>query len=606
METMNGLKRTHYCGELSAKNEGEEVVLCGWVAKNRKLGGLDFVTLRDRTGIVQIAFSDKTEKSLFEKAESLKSEYVVALKGTVAKREGANANKDMKTGEIEVLATELRILNESETPPFYIEENIDTNDTLRLKYRYLDLRRPDMQRNIIMRHKVAKIARDYYDENGFLEIETPMLQKSTPEGARDYLVPSRVHNGKFYALPQSPQLYKQILMLSGFDRYFQIVRCFRDEDLRADRQPEFTQMDMELSFADIDTIIEINEGFLKKVFKEVLNVDIKTPFLRLPYKEAMDRYGSDKPDTRFDMELMDITEEVRDCGFKVFSDAAANGGSIRCINAKGLGKSLTRKTLDSLSEYVKTYRAKGMAWIVVEEDGLRSQITKFLSEETVDAILKKTDAKPGDGILIIADKNEVVYDALGNLRLEVARRFDLIDKSKFNFLWVTEFPLFEYSEEEERFVAKHHPFTHPMDEDIEYLDTDPARVRAKAYDIVLNGSEIGGGSLRIYDSELQQKMFEKLGFTKEEAWERFGFLMGAFKYGTPPHGGMAYGLDRLVMIMAGCDSIRDVIAFPKVQNASELMSNAPDFVDEKQLVELGIKVEKQEDETLENEDKKSE
>lgn len=594
METMNGLKRTHYCGELSLKNEGEEVVLCGWVAKNRKLGGLDFVTLRDRTGIVQIAFSDKTEKSLFEKAESLKSEYVVALRGKVAKREGANANKDMKTGDIEVLASELRVLNEAETPPFYIEENIDTNDTLRLKYRYLDLRRPDMQRNIIMRHKVAKIARDYYDENGFLEIETPMLQKSTPEGARDYLVPSRVHPGKFYALPQSPQLYKQILMLSGFDRYFQIVRCFRDEDLRADRQPEFTQMDMELSFANIDTIIEINEGFLKKVFKEVLNVDVKTPFLRLPYKEAMDRFGSDKPDTRFGMELIDITDEVKDCGFKVFSDAAAAGGSVRCINAKGLGKSLTRKTLDSLSEYVKTYRAKGMAWIVVEEDGLRSQVTKFLSEETVSAILKKTEAEPGDGILIIADKNSVVYDALGNLRLEVARRFDLIDKNKFNFLWVTEFPLFEYSEEEQRFVAMHHPFTHPMDEDIEYLDTDPARVRAKAYDIVLNGTEIGGGSLRIYDSELQQKMFEKLGFTKEEAWERFGFLMGAFKYGTPPHGGMAYGLDRLVMIMAGRDSIRDVIAFPKVQNASELMSNAPDFVDEKQLEELGIKVEEKE------------
>lgn len=594
METMNGLKRTHYCGELSLKNEGEEVVLCGWVAKNRKLGGLDFVTLRDRTGIVQIAFSDKTEKSLFEKAESLKSEYVVALRGKVAKREGANANKDMKTGDIEVLASELRVLNEAETPPFYIEENIDTNDTLRLKYRYLDLRRPDMQRNIIMRHKVAKIARDYYDENGFLEIETPMLQKSTPEGARDYLVPSRVHPGKFYALPQSPQLYKQILMLSGFDRYFQIVRCFRDEDLRADRQPEFTQMDMELSFADIDTIIEINEGFLKKVFKEVLDVDVKTPFLRLPYKEAMDRFGSDKPDTRFGMELIDITDEVKDCGFKVFSDAAAAGGSVRCINAKGLGKSLTRKTLDSLSEYVKTYRAKGMAWIVVEEEGLRSQITKFLSEETVSAILKKTEAEPGDGILIIADKNSVVYDALGNLRLEVARRFDLIDKNKFNFLWVTEFPLFEYSEEEQRFVAMHHPFTHPMDEDIEYLDTDPARVRAKAYDIVLNGTEIGGGSLRIYDSELQQKMFEKLGFTKEEAWERFGFLMGAFKYGTPPHGGMAYGLDRLVMIMAGRDSIRDVIAFPKVQNASELMSNAPDFVDEKQLEELGIKVEEKE------------
>lgn len=594
METMNGLKRTHYCGELSLKNEGEEVVLCGWVAKNRKLGGLDFVTLRDRTGIVQIAFSDKTEKSLFEKAESLKSEYVVALRGKVAKREGANANKDMKTGDIEVLASELRVLNEAETPPFYIEENIDTNDTLRLKYRYLDLRRPDMQRNIIMRHKVAKIARDYYDENGFLEIETPMLQKSTPEGARDYLVPSRVHPGKFYALPQSPQLYKQILMLSGFDRYFQIVRCFRDEDLRADRQPEFTQMDMELSFADIDTIIEINEGFLKKVFKEVLDVDVKTPFLRLPYKEAMDRFGSDKPDTRFGMELIDITDEVKDCGFKVFSDAAAAGGSVRCINAKGLGKSLTRKTLDSLSEYVKTYRAKGMAWIVVEEEGLRSQITKFLSEETVSAILKKTEAEPGDGILIIADKNSVVYDALGNLRLEVARRFNMIDKNKFNFLWVTEFPLFEYSEEEQRFVAMHHPFTHPMDEDIEYLDTDPARVRAKAYDIVLNGTEIGGGSLRIYDSELQQKMFEKLGFTKEEAWERFGFLMGAFKYGTPPHGGMAYGLDRLVMIMAGRDSIRDVIAFPKVQNASELMSNAPDFVDEKQLEELGIKVEEKE------------
>lgn len=594
METMNGLKRTHYCGELSLKNEGEEVVLCGWVAKNRKLGGLDFVTLRDRTGIVQIAFSDKTEKSLFEKAESLKSEYVVALRGRVAKREGANANKDMKTGDIEVLASELRVLNEAETPPFYIEENIDTNDTLRLKYRYLDLRRPDMQRNIIMRHKVAKIARDYYDENGFLEIETPMLQKSTPEGARDYLVPSRVHPGKFYALPQSPQLYKQILMLSGFDRYFQIVRCFRDEDLRADRQPEFTQMDMELSFADIDTIIEINEGFLKKVFKEVLDVDVKTPFLRLPYKEAMDRFGSDKPDTRFGMELIDITDEVKDCGFKVFSDAAAAGGSVRCINAKGLGKSLTRKTLDSLSEYVKTYRAKGMAWIVVEEEGLRSQITKFLSEETVSAILKKTEAEPGDGILIIADKNSVVYDALGNLRLEVARRFNMIDKNKFNFLWVTEFPLFEYSEEEQRFVAMHHPFTHPMDEDIEYLDTDPARVRAKAYDIVLNGTEIGGGSLRIYDSELQQKMFEKLGFTKEEAWERFGFLMGAFKYGTPPHGGMAYGLDRLVMIMAGRDSIRDVIAFPKVQNASELMSNAPDFVDEKQLEELGIKVEEKE------------
>ena len=590
MENMTGLKRTHYCGDLTAKNKGEEVILCGWVAKNRRLGGLDFVTLRDRTGIVQIAFNDQTDRGVFAKAESLKSEYVVVLKGVVELREEGNINKEMKTGEIEVIATELRILNESETPPFYIEENIDTNDVLKLKHRYLDLRRPDMQRNIIMRHRVAKIARDYYDENGFLEIETPMLQKSTPEGARDYLVPSRVHPGKFYALPQSPQLYKQILMVSGFDRYFQIVRCFRDEDLRADRQPEFTQMDMELSFVDIDTIMEINEGFLKRVFKEVLDLEIKIPFERLPYKEAMDRFGSDKPDTRFEMELIDITDEVKDCDFKVFSDAVKGGGSVRCINAKGLGSSLTRKTLDSLSEYVKTYRAKGMAWIVVEEEGLRSQITKFLSEEVVQNIINKADAKPGDGILIIADKNDIVYDALGNLRLEVARRFDLIDKSKFNFLWVTEFPLFEYDEDENRYVAKHHPFTHPMDEDISLLDTDPSKVRAKAYDIVLNGTEIGGGSLRIYDPELQQKMFEKIGFTKEEAWERFGFLMEAFKYGTPPHGGMAYGLDRLVMIMAGCDSIRDVIAFPKVQNASELMSNAPDVVEELQLDELNIKI----------------
>ena len=587
---MKGLKRTHYCTDLSVKNAGEEVVLCGWVAKNRRLGGLCFVTLRDRTGIIQIAFGDKTKKELLEKAQSLKSEYVIAVKGRVEKREEGNVNKDMKTGEIEIIASELRILSEAKTPPFYIEENIDTKDSLRLKYRYLDLRRPDMQKNIMMRHKIAKIARDYFDENGFLEIETPMLQKSTPEGARDYLVPSRVHPGKFYALPQSPQLYKQILMISGFDRYFQIARCFRDEDLRADRQPEFTQMDMELSFVDIDTIIEINEGFLKRVFKEVLNIDIKTPFLRLPYKEAMERYGSDKPDTRFGMEFIDITKEVDGCGFKVFDDAVKGGGSVRCINAKGLGASFTRKTLDSLAEYVKTYRAKGMAWIVVEDGGLRSQITKFLSEETVDKILKKTEAEPGDALLIIADKNEIVYDALGNLRLEVARRFDLIDKTKFNFLWVTEFPLFEYDEEEGRFVAKHHPFTHPMDEDIELLDKDPSKVRAKAYDIILNGSEIGGGSLRIYDTSLQQKMFEKIGFTKEEAWARFGFLMEAFEYGTPPHGGLAYGLDRLVMIMAGCDSIRSVIAFPKVQNASELMSNAPDVVDEKQLEELGINI----------------
>lgn len=590
METMQGMKRTHMCGELTAADEGKTVVLTGWTAKNRLLGGLIFLTLRDRTGIVQISFNDETDREVFKKAERVRSEYVLAVRGKVAKRTKENINPDMKTGEIEVMAEEIRILNESETPPFYIEEGIDTNDALRLKYRYLDLRRPDMQRNMVMRHRVAKIARDYFDEQGFMELETPILTKSTPEGARDYLVPSRVHPGKFYALPQSPQQYKQLLMLAGYDRYFQIARCFRDEDLRADRQPEFTQMDMELSFVDIDTIIEINEGFIKKVFGEVLGIDIKTPFLRLPYKEAMDRFGSDKPDTRFGMELVDISDEVKDCGFKVFSDAVKNGGSVRCINAKGLGASLTRKTLDSLTEFVKTYRAKGMAWIVVEEGGLRSQITKFLDEDTVNAILKKADAQPGDGILIVADKNSVVYDALGALRIEVANRFDMIDKTKFNFLWVVEFPLFEYSEEEGRYMAMHHPFTAPMDEDIDLLDTDQAAVRAKAYDIVLNGTEIGGGSLRIYNTALQQKMFEKLGFTKEQAWERFGYLLEAFKYGTPPHGGMAYGLDRLVMIMAGCDSIRDVIAFPKVQTAAELMTNSPDVVDDIQLKELSLKL----------------
>ena len=590
METMQGMKRTHMCGELTAADEGKTVVLTGWTAKNRLLGGLIFLTLRDRTGIVQISFNDETDREVFKKAERVRSEYVLAVRGRVAKRTKENINPDMKTGEIEVMAEEIRILNESETPPFYIEEGIDTNDALRLKYRYLDLRRPDMQRNMVMRHRVAKIARDYFDEQGFMELETPILTKSTPEGARDYLVPSRVHPGKFYALPQSPQQYKQLLMLAGYDRYFQIARCFRDEDLRADRQPEFTQMDMELSFVDIDTIIEINEGFIKKVFGEVLGIDIKTPFLRLPYKEAMDRFGSDKPDTRFGMELVDISDKVKDCGFKVFTDAVKNGGSVRCINAKGLGASLTRKTLDSLTEFVKTYRAKGMAWIVVEEGGLRSQITKFLDEDTVNAILKKADAQPGDGILIVADKNSVVYDALGALRIEVANRFDMIDKTKFNFLWVVEFPLFEYSEEEGRYMAMHHPFTAPMDEDIDLLDTDQAAVRAKAYDIVLNGTEIGGGSLRIYNTALQQKMFEKLGFTKEQAWERFGYLLEAFKYGTPPHGGMAYGLDRLVMIMAGCDSIRDVIAFPKVQTAAELMTNSPDVVDDIQLKELSLKL----------------
>ena len=589
-ETLSDMKRTNMCGELNASDENKEVVLMGWVAKNRKLGGVNFVTLRDRTGIVQLAFNDSTDKDVFEKSEHLKGEYVIAVKGKVLRRTPENVNKNMPTGEIEVFVTELRVLNSSETPPFYIEENIDTNDALRLKYRYLDLRRPDMQKNMMLRHKVTKIARDYFDANGFLEIETPMLTKSTPEGARDYLVPSRVQQGKFYALPQSPQQYKQMLMLAGYDRYFQVVRCFRDEDLRADRQPEFTQLDMELSFVDIDTIININEGFLKKVFKEAMGIDIETPFIRMPYNEAMNRFGSDKPDTRFGLEFIDISDEVKNCGFKVFSGAVENGGSVRCINVKGLGNKLSRKKLDALSEYVKTYKAKGMSWIVVEDDSLRSQITKFLSDGEINSILSKTDAVPGDAILIIADKNDVVYDALGNLRLEVARQFDLIDNSKFNFLWVTDFPLFEYSEEEDRYVAKHHPFTHPVDEDIEKLETEPQNVRAKAYDIILNGSEIGGGSLRIFNSDLQERMFKALGFTHDEAWERFGHLMEAFKYGTPPHGGLAYGLDRLVMIMAGCDSIRDVIAFPKVQTASELMLKSPSYVDKKQLEELGIEI----------------
>ncbi len=591
-ETMAGLKRTHMCGELSAANKDEVVTLTGWVARNRRLGGVNFVTLRDRSGIVQLAFNDSSDRSVFEKSEQLKGEYVIAAVGKVLLRTPENINPDMKTGEIEVFVNELRILNGSETPPFYIEEGIDTNDALRLKYRYLDLRRPDMQRNLMMRHKITKIARDYFDENGFLEIETPILTKSTPEGARDYLVPSRVHPGNFYALPQSPQQYKQLLMLAGYDRYFQVARCFRDEDLRADRQPEFTQLDMELSFIDIDTIIEINEGFLKRVFKDVLDIDIPTPFLRLPYKEAMERFGSDKPDMRFGMEFINISDEVKDCGFKVFSDAVKNGGSVRCIVAEDLGSKLTRKTLDNLAEYVKTYRAKGMAWIVVEDGNLRSQITKFMDEDTINAILNKTNAKTGDGILIIADKDSVVYDSLGNLRLEVARRFDLIDKNKFSFLWVTEFPLLEYSEEEGRYMAMHHPFTHPFDEDIDKLETNPGEVRAKAYDVILNGSEIGGGSLRIFNSELQEKMFKALGFTHDEAWERFGYLMQAFKYGTPPHGGLAYGLDRLAMIMAGCDSIRDVIAFPKVQNASELMMHSPDVVDKQQLDDLCIQVTK--------------
>jgi aspartyl-tRNA synthetase len=588
-ETIYGLRRTHRCTELSVEDVGKKVTVMGWVQKRRNLGSLIFVDLRDRTGLLQIVFSDLTDKAVFEKAESIRNEYVLAVVGEVARRAPEAVNPSMKTGEIEVIASELRILSKAETPPIHIEEDSGVNEATRLKYRYLDLRRPDMQAALMLRHRVAKIARDYFDSNGFLEIETPMLIKSSPEGARDYLVPSRVHPGKFYALPQSPQLFKQLLMVSGFDRYMQIVKCFRDEDLRADRQPEFTQIDLEMSFVNVDDVITVNEGFIKKAFKEALGVELETPFLRMPYKEAMERFGSDKPDMRFGMELVNVSDLAAGCGFKVFADAVANGGSVRAINAKGCGK-FSRKEIDSLVELVKTYRAKGMAWIIVEENEVRSSISKFFSEDEMKALLDRTGAEPGDLICFVADKNQVVFDSLGALRVEIAKRLDILDNKEFKFLWVTEFPLLEYDEEEKRWVAKHHPFTSPMDEDIEYLESDPGRVRAKAYDIVLNGTELGGGSIRIHMQDLQSRMFKLLGFTEEEAWAKFGYLLEAFRYGVPPHGGMAYGLDRMIMLMAGRSSIRDVIAFPKVQNASDLMTNAPDVVDQKQLDELHLKV----------------
>jgi len=590
-ESIYGIKRTHMCSNLRLENVGETVTVMGWTHKRRDLGGVIFVDLRDRSGILQVVFNSAVDKEIFEKAEVIRNEYVIAIVGEVVKRAADTVNPKIETGEIEVMAKELRILSSAETPPVYIEEDSDVNENVRLKYRYIDLRRPDMQRNLMLRHRVAKIARDFYDENGFIEIETPMLTKSTPEGARDYLVPSRVHPGEFFALPQSPQLFKQLLMVSGFDRYFQIVKCFRDEDLRADRQPEFTQIDIEMSFVDVDDVIKINEAFIKKAFKEALNIDFNETFIRMPYSEAMDRFGSDKPDIRFGLELVNISEIVENCGFKVFADAVKNGGSVRAVNAKGCGTKFSRREIDSLVEYVKIYKAKGMAWIAVEENELKSAITKFLTEDEIKAILDKTEAKPGDLICFIADKDEVVFDALGQLRLELSRRLELFDKNEFKFLWVTEFPMLEYSEEEKRWTAKHHPFTSPMDEDMQYLDSDPGKVRAKAYDLVLNGVELGGGSIRIHSQELQSKIFELLGFTTEQAWDRFGFLLEAFKYGTPPHGGLAYGLDRLIMLMAGCSSIRDVIAFPKVQNASCPMSNAPDVVDPKQLKELHIKLE---------------
>ncbi len=589
-ESIRGLKRTHMCAELGINDVGKNVTVMGWCHRTRNLGGVIFINIRDRSGIIQTVYNDESDPEIFEKAGTVRGEYVVAVSGVVSKRAPEAVNPEMATGEIEIIAKELRILSSAETPPMYIEENSDVNEVTRLKYRYIDLRRPDMQRNLMLRHRISKIARDYYDEKGFLEIETPMLTKSTPEGARDYLIPSRVHPGKFFALPQSPQLFKQLLMVSGFDRYFQIVKCFRDEDLRADRQPEFTQIDLEMSFVNVDDVLSVNEEFIKRLFKEAINVDIETPLLRMPYKEAMERFGSDKPDIRFGLELVNVSDLVENCGFKVFSDAVKDGGSVRAINAKGCGEKFKRKEIDALVELVKTYKAKGMAWIVVEENGLKSSITKFFSEDEMNAILQRVEAEPGDLICFVADKDQVVFDSLGQLRLEIARKLGLTDSKEFKLLWVTEFPLLEYDEEEKRYVAKHHPFTSPMDEDIELLDTDPGKVRAKAYDMVLNGNEIGGGSIRIHSQDLQSKMFKLLGFSEEDAWARFGFLLEAFKYGTPPHGGMAFGLDRLVMLMAGRSSIRDVIAFPKVQNASCLMSNAPDSVEPEQLKELHIKL----------------
>ena len=572
----------------------------GWVAKSRNKGGIIFVDLRDRSGILQVIFEEaQCGTECFEKAGKLRSEFVVAIEGTVCKRAGA-VNENLATGDIEVVATSLRILSEAETPPFPIEENSKTKEELRLKYRYLDLRRPDLQRNLMMKSKVAGIARQFMADEGFLEIETPMLTKSTPEGARDYLVPSRVHPGSFYALPQSPQLFKQLLMCSGYDRYFQIARCFRDEDLRADRQPEFTQMDMELSFVDVEDVIDVNERLLAKLFKEVLDLDIQLPIQRMTWQEAMDRFGSDKPDLRFGLELKDVSDIVKDCGFGVFTGALENGGTVRGINAEGQG-SMPRKKIDALIEYAKTYGAKGLAYIVINEDGsYKSSFAKFMTDEQMSALVNAMEGKPGDLLLFAADKKKVVWTVLGALRCHLAELMGLVDKNEFRFVWITEFPLLEWSDEENRFTAMHHPFTMPMEEDLQYIDSDPGRVRAKAYDIVLNGNEIGGGSVRIHQNDVQEKMFECLGFTKAQAHERFGFLLDAFKYGVPPHAGLAYGLDRLVMLMAKQDSIRDVIAFPKVKDASCPMTNAPDRVDDKQLAELGIEV-SPEEETEESE-----
>ena len=593
-EALGGLKRTMMCGEPREANIGSKITLMGWVQRNRKLGGLEFIDLRDRTGIMQIVFGEEINVESFEKAKSVRPEYCIAVTGEVVKRQSPNEN--MPTGMVELLCEEIKILSESDTPPKYIKEDLDAAENIRLKYRYLDLRRPDMHKIFAIRSKTTKVIRDYLEENNFLDVETPVLGKSTPEGARDYLVPSRNYQGKFYALPQSPQLYKQLLMMSGFDRYYQIAKCFRDEDLRANRQPEFTQVDMELSFVEQDDVMALNEGLIARVFKEVVGVDVQLPIKRMTFNEAMEKYGSDKPDLRFGMEITNITEAVKDMDFVVFKSAIENGGSIRALCLKG-GASLGRKPIDKLGEFVKTYRAKGLAWIQLKEEGVKSSLAKFLTDEVTENIVKTIGAETGDAIFIVADKDSVVLQSLGALRLELAKQFDLIkDKNEFNFTWVTEFPFFEYSEEEERFKACHHPFTSPMDEDLEFVESDPARVRAKAYDLVLNGEELGGGSIRIHDSAIQERMLKALGFTEERAWESFGFLLQALKFGAPPHGGLAFGLDRMIMFLAGTENIKDVIAFPKNQNAFCYLSEAPNVVDEKQIEELGLVIDKKEEE----------
>lgn len=585
-EFLNGMKRSHMCGVLRSSDIGQQVTLMGWVQRKRNLGGLIFVDLRDKTGLVQIVFDTKVSQEAFDKAEGLRGEFVIAITGEIKQRE--SVNDQLPTGQIEVFADSLKILNESEVPPIHINDDDKANEMLRLKYRYLDLRKPKMQSKLFFRSKLSKTVRNFLDDNGFTEVETPVLTKPTPEGARDYLVPSRVNQGKFYALPQSPQLFKQILMVSGFDRYYQIVKCFRDEDLRADRQPEFTQIDIEMSFVEQSDVIAVNEKLIQKMFKDAIGVEVELPLLQMPYQEAMDRFGVDKPDIRFGLELVNVGDLVGNCGFKVFTDAIASGGDVRGINIKGASEKISRKDLDKLQDFVKTYGAKGLAWIRMSEGEIASPIAKFFSEEEMAALIERMGGETGDVLVFVADKSSVVYDALGNLRNELAKRLELTKEGDYKLLWVTEFPLLEYDEEAGRYAAKHHPFTCPMDEDLHLLETNPAAVRAKAYDIVLNGVEIGGGSIRIHNADLQRRMFKALGFTDEQAYEKFGFLLDAFKYGTPPHGGIAYGLDRLVMLMTGTENIREVIAFPKTQNATCLMTEAPTVVEANQLLELAI------------------